>query len=52
MAGRGASSTLKRYGLHTVGALAALDKPVVCRLLGGRTGSVRRARARGMTRAP
>ncbi|MFI8966997.1 hypothetical protein ACIGO8_33360 [Streptomyces sp. NPDC053493] len=42
------AATLRRYGLHTVGALAAMDESVVCRLLGGKAGRTLRARARGI----
>ncbi|MFJ7069700.1 hypothetical protein [Streptomyces sp. NPDC101115] len=42
------AATLTRYGLHTVGALAAMDESVVCRLLGGKAGRTLRARARGI----
>ncbi|MFD9243347.1 hypothetical protein ACFV0D_15705 [Streptomyces sp. NPDC059556] len=39
---------LQRYGLHTIGALAAMDETVVCRILGGKAGRTLRARARGI----
>ncbi|MFB9558611.1 DNA polymerase Y family protein [Streptomyces roseoviridis] len=42
------AAALQRYGLHTVGALAAMDETVVCRILGGKTGRVLRDRARGI----
>ncbi|MFF8513388.1 hypothetical protein ACF064_35610 [Streptomyces sp. NPDC015492] len=42
------AAQLQRYGLHTVGALAAMDEAVVCRILGGRAGRTLRARARGI----
>ncbi|MFD9240654.1 hypothetical protein ACFV0D_01700 [Streptomyces sp. NPDC059556] len=41
------AAQLQRYGLHTVGALAAMDETVVCRILGGKAGRTLRARARG-----
>ncbi|MEU8623138.1 hypothetical protein [Streptomyces sp. NPDC048623] len=42
------AGALQRYGLHTVGALAAMDETVVCRILGGKAGRVLRDRARGI----
>ncbi|MFB7395182.1 hypothetical protein [Streptomyces sp. NPDC056191] len=39
---------LQRYGLHTIGPLAAMDETVVCRILGGKAGRTLRARARGI----
>ncbi|MFF9150482.1 hypothetical protein ACF1BN_37150 [Streptomyces sp. NPDC014861] len=42
------ATTLRRFGLHTVGALAAMPEDVVCRLLGGRQGRLMRERARGI----
>ncbi|MFD0372876.1 hypothetical protein [Streptomyces sp. NPDC127114] len=34
------AAALQRYGLHTVGALAAVGETVVCRILGGKAGRV------------
>ncbi|MEV6357947.1 DNA polymerase Y family protein [Streptomyces hydrogenans] len=42
------ADSLRRFGLHTVGALAAMPEDVVCRLLGGRKGRLLRDRARGI----
>ncbi|MFB6528697.1 hypothetical protein [Streptomyces sp. NPDC056399] len=42
------AAQLQRYGLHTIGALAAMDETVVCRILGGKAGRTLRARARGI----
>ncbi|MFD4392606.1 hypothetical protein [Streptomyces sp. NPDC058495] len=42
------AATLRRFGLHTVGALAAMPEDVVCRLLGGKQGRLMRDRARGL----
>ncbi|MFE1384228.1 hypothetical protein ACFW6S_35320 [Streptomyces sp. NPDC058740] len=42
------AAALQRYGLHTVGALAAMDETVACRILGGKAGRTLRARARGI----
>ncbi|MFD8014301.1 hypothetical protein [Streptomyces sp. NPDC058955] len=42
------AASLRRFGLHTVGALAAMPEDVVCRLLGGKQGRVMRDRARGI----
>ncbi|MET9438996.1 hypothetical protein [Streptomyces sp. NPDC006551] len=42
------AAQLKAYGLHTVAALATMDEPVVCRILGGKAGRTLRDRARGI----
>ncbi|MFE4661939.1 hypothetical protein ACFRFJ_35290 [Streptomyces hydrogenans] len=42
------TDTLRRFGLHTAGALAAMPEDVVCRLLGGKKGRLLRDRARGI----
>lgn len=46
------AAQLQRYGLHTIGALAAMDETVVCRILGGKAGRALRARARGTILEP
>ncbi|MET9954474.1 hypothetical protein ABZ135_23425 [Streptomyces sp. NPDC006339] len=43
------AETLRRYGLHTIGALADQPEHVVCRLV-GKQGRVLRERARGVDR--
>ncbi|MFG3348635.1 hypothetical protein ACGF1Z_26690 [Streptomyces sp. NPDC048018] len=47
--GAATAETVRRYGLHTIGALAAQPEDVVCRLV-GRKGRVLRDRARGVDR--
>ncbi|MER5966795.1 hypothetical protein [Streptomyces sp. NPDC002057] len=42
------AAALERYGLHTAGALAAMEEGVVCRILGGKAGRTLRDRARGI----
>ncbi|MFB7107036.1 DNA polymerase Y family protein [Streptomyces hydrogenans] len=42
------TDTLRRFGLHTAGALAAMPKDIVGRLLGGKEGRLLRDRARGI----
>ncbi|MFC9259181.1 hypothetical protein ACFT25_05040 [Streptomyces hydrogenans] len=42
------ADSLRRFGLHTPGALAAMPEDVVCRLLGGKKGRLLRDRARGI----
>ncbi|MGW8768257.1 DNA polymerase Y family protein [Streptomyces sp. NPDC055815] len=42
------AATLRRYGLHTIGALAAMPEEVVCRVVGGKAGRTLRQRARGI----
>jgi len=42
------ADTLRRFGLHTPGAFAAMPEDVVCRLLGGKKGRLLRDRARGI----
>ncbi|MFF8279985.1 hypothetical protein ACF05T_28450 [Streptomyces lateritius] len=42
------AAQLEAYGLHTIGALAAMDETVVCRILGGKAGRTLRNRARGI----
>lgn len=46
--GAAQATTLRRYGLHTIGALAAMPEDVVCRVVGGKTGRTLRMRARGI----
>ncbi|MFE6813563.1 hypothetical protein [Streptomyces sp. NPDC057675] len=46
--GAAQAATLRRYGLHTIGALAAMPEDVVCRVVGGKTGRTLRQRARGI----
>ncbi|MER7515701.1 hypothetical protein [Streptomyces sp. NPDC126499] len=45
--GEKTAETLRRFGLHTIGALAAQPEDVVCRLV-GKQGRVLRQRARGI----
>ncbi|MFE5713454.1 hypothetical protein ACFQ7J_21895 [Streptomyces sp. NPDC056501] len=45
--GAAQAATLRRYGLHTIGALAAMPEDVVCRIVGGKNGRTLRMRARG-----
>ncbi|MFC9595617.1 hypothetical protein ACFTUC_38180 [Streptomyces sp. NPDC056944] len=42
------AARLEAFGLHTIGALAAMDEDVVCRVLGGKSGRTLRDRARGI----
>ncbi|MFI8769406.1 hypothetical protein ACIGN6_31505 [Streptomyces sp. NPDC053792] len=42
------AARLEAFGLHTIGALAAMDEGVVCRVLGGKSGRTLRDRARGI----
>ncbi|WP_331725353.1 hypothetical protein [Streptomyces zaomyceticus] len=42
------AARLEAFGLHTIGALAAMDETVVCRVLGGKAGRILRDRARGI----
>ncbi|MFB7411384.1 hypothetical protein ACFCZ2_29815 [Streptomyces sp. NPDC056202] len=46
--GAAQAATLRRYGLHTIGALAAMPEDVVCRVVGGKAGRTLRQRARGI----
>lgn len=41
------AAQLRKYGLHTIGALAAIDENTACRILGGTAGRTLRDRARG-----
>ncbi|MFB6900484.1 DinB/UmuC family translesion DNA polymerase [Streptomyces hydrogenans] len=42
------TDTLRRFGLHTTGALAVIPEDIVCPLLGGKKGRLLRDRARGI----
>ncbi|MFI0990437.1 DinB/UmuC family translesion DNA polymerase [Streptomyces exfoliatus] len=42
------AAALERYGLYTIGALAAMEETVVCRILGGKARRTLRDRARGI----
>ncbi|MFE6788123.1 hypothetical protein ACFVFF_38365 [Streptomyces sp. NPDC057680] len=42
------AARLEAFGLHTIGALAATDENVVCRVLGGKAGRTLRDRACGI----
>ncbi|MER7952389.1 hypothetical protein ABTY59_33855 [Streptomyces sp. NPDC096079] len=46
--GAAQAATLRRYGLHTIGAVAAMPEEVVCRVVGGKAGRTLRQRARGI----